>query len=167
MLEIRSYATNRLTLVIGVVALVLYLVSVAGILKKAGRNPVLGIVPFVGDFELWMAVYPKNGLFFGILDLVLSAVVAVLAVADFRAGLVGTVVAIALVVVRFYKVVCLNYSFRKGTLFFLGLLFLWPLFMPILAFGPSEFYGDEDPVSAENDSDCEEEDDRDDDGDER
>ena len=98
-----------------VVVEVITIVSFWQIFSKAGRPGWAAIIPFYSTY-VYIKVCGKSGLwFFLLLVPVVDIIILVL---------------LALALAR---------KFDKSELFGLGLIVLWPIFLPILAFGKSEY----------------------------
>lgn len=132
-MDYESTLTSGISLLSGIftfVMIICILMSVFSIIvmwkifKKAGKNGWEAIVPVYNIFILFEITW-GNGI------LVLSLLASIIPV-------IGTIILLVILVLTYNK---LAKSFGKSTGFTVGLIFLSPIFMAILAFDKSEYLG--------------------------
>ena len=135
-------------LIIGLVWFILEVIADWKIFKKAGRPGWKSIIPFLSDYEEFELSWKGKGVWGIITSLLLFAgqIVDYLLEEPWPAWVNYTVFALGIVVlvILIMQNRRLAKAFGKGTGFFLGLLFLGPLFRIILGFGSAEYIGPQD-----------------------
>lgn len=125
-----------------VVPLLIQIVSYVKILKKMGKKPLLGIVPFAGEWAMSHDLLKKMRHFWR--PFVFSAVL-ILTARWLRGGEIALVLRLsAFVVYGLFLAVLyarLAKQFGKKAPFAAGLIFLPLIFLPVLAFGKSAYLG--------------------------
>ncbi len=136
---------------IGIAYLVLFIISAWLLLEKAGEKGWKSLIPFYGDYTLYKLVWePKFYAIYLSLSVV-SSVSEVLADKVFAGQMIAIVFAvleillsIGTIIVNFYYCRKLAFAFGKSSGFAVGLFFLYPIFLIILALGKAEFVGKHD-----------------------
>ncbi len=135
-------------IIIGLVWFILEVIAGWKIFTKAGRPGWKSLIPFLSDYVEFDLCWKGKG----ILGLVISVLITASYVIDAYISepwptwvmAVNTVISLNILVLSLMENRRLAKSFGKGTGFFLGLLFLGPLFRLILGFGNAEYQGPQD-----------------------
>lgn len=141
-------AALGVTVVVTLVVMAVELVAAWKVFEKAGKPGWHAIIPFLNVYDLFdMAWDKKFGLIFIGASLGNSIVSVISQNMDGTVASLFAFVALILVIamIGLSVVVCfkLATAFGQGTEFGFGILFLSFIFMPILAFGDSEYIGNE------------------------
>lgn len=132
-------------IIVAIILCIVYLVASWKIFTKAGKPGWHSIIPYLSTYDMiefsWSKQMAGIGLGLMILSSVLSGVVS--GNEDSSSLLTGleSIVSLAYGVFCIIVLYQLSKSFGHGVGFFLGLLFLSPIFIPILAFGSSQYIG--------------------------
>ena len=134
--------------IVGLVWFILEVIADWKIFTKAGRPGWKSIVPFLSDYEEFELSWKGKGVFGLISSVLISASYLIDAfVAEpwpTWVMIVCTAISLNILVISIMQNRRLARSFGKGTGFFLGLLFLGPLFRLILGFGKAKYQGPQD-----------------------
>ena len=130
-------------LAVTIALLVLYIVAFVKIFQKAGKPGWHAIIPYLSTYDMFEFAWSKKMAAIGV---GVTLAYSVLAGSTTASDSEGTSALVALIgigysvlyLILLYK---LSKSFGHGVGFFLGLLFLSPIFILILAFGSSSYYG--------------------------
>ena len=123
-----------IVLCVTMVMLVINIVSCWKIYEKAGENGWAAIIPFYSNYVLAKITWGNGWIF--VLPFALSFITYVFEVAWLAA--IGTLISLAFTVITNWK---LARAFGHGVPFTIGLVFLSIVFLPILAFGDSQYFG--------------------------
>ena len=147
--------------VIALVVIILSIIALWKVFQKAGKPGWHSIVPFLNVYDLYDICW--KGLY-GVLLLVLDFITGLgegFTGYDAASGTfqnpntlwltVIVVATIAMVVIQIIGMHKLSKSFGHGVGFTLGLIFLTPIFMLILAFGSSNYIREAEPVNSNAD----------------
>ncbi|MBQ6388612.1 MAG: hypothetical protein IJH90_03150 [Mogibacterium sp.] len=119
------------------------ILSYVKILQKMGKNPLMGIIPPLGDMEMSKDLFRSMRSFWrpAIITLVMYLTVVVIGIHNIY-GIVLSFVALTVYSVFLLRLYWrLGRQFGRGVLFRLGLIFIPTLFLLILAFGKSTYQG--------------------------
>jgi len=126
---------------------------------KAKKNPWLSLIPVISDFIL-LEICFNNIVFAWIFSFMISSLFFIFwfkqellcIISPVVLRIMSLIIGFSLFV--FYVFMCLKMAknFGKAKLFALGLFFLWPVFLLILAFDKSKYLPSEKCLSTENDN---------------
>ncbi len=126
--------TASVTLLLSLALSVLMIIAMWKLFTKAGEPGWKALIPFYGSYVFYSLVWTP-GVFFAILAL--SVLTGLFASAPIVL-LIATAIIGILAIVTMVKTAK---AYGKGGGFAVGLIFLAPIFLPILAFGDSEYVG--------------------------
>lgn len=130
-----------------IIWMILLIVASWKIYKKAGKPGWHAIIPFLSTYDLfeftWSSTMGYVAIALTIAESLLSRYSVAAAAEDSSSAmtLIASMVSIVFAVITFIDYYKLSKSFGHGFGFFLGLVFLNPIFMLILAFGSSQYIG--------------------------
>ena len=131
-----------MSVLIGVVVLVFYILGMWFVFEKAGKEPVLSLIPFLNTWE-WVDLSWNSTMAWVVL--ILFAVITVYqAVGSSSNSLISglvNLISIVYFILRIITTYKFARAFGKGIGFFLGLLFLPFIFTAILGWGDSRYQG--------------------------
>ena len=122
--------------------LVIQIISYVFILRKMGKRPLMGIIPVLGEYEMSQDLFRKGRSFWR------PAIIA--AALGFTALYIGgglytfilklvAIIVYGIFLARLY--IRLSIQFGKGIIFAAGMIILPFIFLPLLAFGRSWYFG--------------------------
>ncbi len=128
---------------VAIALLVLYLVAFVKIFQKAGKPGWHAIIPYLSTYDLFEFAWSKKMAGIGLGVTIAYSVFAGSTTASDSEGasVLVTLLSLAYMVIYLILLYKLSKSFGHGVGFFLGLLFLSPIFILILAFGSSSYFG--------------------------
>ncbi len=140
-----------LAIILQIAYYIIQIVAGCIVFKKAGVAPWKSIIPFYGDYTMFKFSWEIKYYWLLLCSSIIYSVTSTLVdpsynyVTDPTAKMILTIVAIvfALVALFFQFFICrkLALAFGKSAGFGVGLFFLYPIFILILAFGKAQYVG--------------------------
>lgn len=128
---------------IWVVPTLIQILSYIKILKKMGKNPMMGLIPVLGEMEMSTDLFRKMRSFWR--PAVVTAALFVTATIIGGHNAYGVILKLVAFIVYGIFLIRLYYrlakQFGEGFFFALGLIFMPVVFLPLLAFGKNKYLG--------------------------
>ena len=146
-----AYGSATITLIVALVIWVLYIVAFWKVFTKMGEPGWKCIIPFYNQYVLYKRTWSTKMFWSLVISVVLTVVFGVMAVTMTPSG---TVIAVdptlsmlsyvgqfAVAIIEIISLYFLSKSFGHGVGYFIGMVFLMPIFVLILGLGSSEYIG--------------------------
>lgn len=142
--------SNALAAIFGTFAILVIaalIISAIGrwkVLAKAGKPGWHGIIPILGDYDLYDISWNTQYFLYMVIAMVVYSVSSGLynnGAGSFLFSVISLAASAVVTILSVYLNFKLAKSFEKGTGFAIGLVFLNPIFMLILGFGAAKYIG--------------------------